>query len=107
MWVDYLQRAHQQAFSSVRDKFEALIDLETALAKWLDTGALSAQAREALRATIQRTSALLGRTGPASQPGYVMTQQEYDRAFASIDAQYQRLLSTFTDQAISSLLPAN
>jgi hypothetical protein len=107
MWVDYLHRAHQQAFSSVRNKYDALIDLETALAKWLDSASLSMQEREGLRATISDTSALLGRTGLASQPGYVMIQQEYNMSFASIEAEYQRLLSTLTDQTINSLLPAS
>nr|WP_315411912.1 DUF6543 domain-containing protein [uncultured Pseudomonas sp.] len=105
MWVDYLHRAHAQAFSAIKNQFEALIDLETALATWLGTDALSTQERETLRATIQRTSAVLGRTGPASQPGYVMTQEEYDRVFARIDADYQRLLSRLTEQAISALSP--
>ena len=106
LWVDYLPRAHAEAFLPVRQKFEALIDFDVALTKWRGNGSLPAQEREELRLTISRTAAILGRTGPESQPGYVMTQQEYSASYAVIDAQYKSLLGTFTDQAINSLLPA-
>jgi hypothetical protein len=106
MWKEFLERAHKEEYSSIARKSEALLDYEDAQAQWAGDGGLSDATKEALRDTIDRTVAILGRSPSNSLPGTVMTRAEYDASFASIDSELKALSETLTDQAISTILGA-
>lgn len=104
MWTDFLQRAHQADYAPIADKFDALIDYQAAQEQWAAAANFPEKARQALRRTISQAAQRLGRPVSESEPGQLMSQQDYDDTFGRINAELITLNQTLTDQAISAIL---
>ena len=104
MWTDFLQRAHPADYASIAAKFDALIDYQAAQEQWAAAANLPESARQALRQTISRSAQRLGRPASQSEPGQLMSQQDYDGTFGRINAELITLNQTLTDQAIRAIL---
>lgn len=104
MWTDFLQRAHPADYASIAAKFDALIDYQAAQEQWAAAANRPESARQALRQTISRSAQRLGRPASESEPGQLMSQQDYDDTFGRINAELITLNQTLTDQAISAVL---
>lgn len=99
-WESYLQGAFAEAFESFDAKSDALIDLQATQRQLADNGALSAQQKTDLLATISDLELTLGKAAAQMVAGDVMTEDEFSTQSAQLGEERKNVMLRLTDQIL-------
>ena len=99
-WADYVQVNFPREFDAVSAKNEALINLYSAQQELAGDGGLTALEKADLRATIDTSAQILGKSSSQATPEQVMSDDEYFADMASLGEEHKNVLRSVTDRVM-------
>lgn len=101
LWADYMRNEHGAAFQTAKNKIQALTDLLVAQQELSNGKGLTESTKQALRETISAAGQVLNKPAEQLAEGQVMTDKQYEQEMATLSDDYNHILDTLTQSAMS------